>query len=136
MPSATERSGASGWRRLVSVKRRVRISSSQVQENHAHVGLGRADPPLQAEQKLVRIEGAAARIDADREAALAVGRRPKETAEKRGRQVVDRLIAEIFERLERRGAPRARHAGHQNDAVARAEAIPHVRTPFRHGGPI
>ena len=68
---------------------------------------------------VARIEAPRARIDAERQRALAaaVGALPNQIREQRQRQVVDRLVAEVFEDLERRRLAGAGHARHQHEGT-------------------
>src|SRR6185312_465623 len=100
-----------------------------------HAGLGGA------RQLQQRIGGKAARaaIDAERHRPAGIDA-PRQHAEHRERQVVDRLIAEILEKFQRDGAAGARHAGDQHHGFARrrlgrgALALALARASVRGGG--
>ena len=78
-----------------------------------------------------RIERAGPAIDADREVTLQAVPRPDQAAEQGHRQVVDRLEAEVLQRLQRRGPTSARHSGDQDDLAQGA-----ITRPVRPRAPV
>ena len=121
IPSVTDRSGASGCGRRVSLNRRT--SAEWLASRKISVGFTRGVRlQLPVDARKLRQEAALAHVDDDRhlvEARILARRQLGHRRNQLRRQVVDAEVAEVLERADRLRLARARQAG-QDDEAARA----------------
>ena len=119
MPSLTERSGASGCGRRVSLKRRT--SAALLASRKMSTGLSRGIfRSLPEDLRKRRQEVALADVDDDRDlldVAAGAQRQLRQRRNERRRQVVDAEVAEILERANRLRLARPRQAGQDDERL-------------------